>query len=989
MCAVEEEEVRREIREELVRPFDLQAGPVLRARLLRVSEQEYVLVISMHHIVTDGWSLGVLQREMSVLYEAYRKGEPSPLPELAVQYADYASWQREQLQGEFLHQGLAYWKGQLAGAPALLDLPADHPRAAVQSYRGAQEVMKLRPELLERLQALGRREGVTLFMVLLGAWQVLLSKYSGSEDVVVGSPIAGRNRREIEDLIGFFVNMLVLRTDLSGDPSFRQVLGRVREVALSGYEHQEVPFEKLVAELQPERSLSHSPLFQVAFQLQEAGDSTPGLSRLQMHSVSGVEPATAKFDLQLDFGASSDGFAAVLVYSTDLFEQETIQRMLCHLERVLEQVSANADVRISELELMGSEERLRLLYEWNDTAVEYPRGQCIHELFEEQVSKTPDAVAAVYEGESLSYGELNRQANQLGHYLRELGVKPDARVGICLERSLAMMVALLGVLKAGGAYVPLDPNYPPERLSFMLEDSAPLALLTQRSLRGLLQGTKADLSLLEVDAPLWETQPETNPGRESVGLKPKHLAYVIYTSGSTGTPKAAAIEHRGLCNYLAYTAKACKAEVAFVSSSISFDATVTSLYTPLLYGGIVRLVGQGEEVEDLCAQLEQTGWRGLLKLTPRHFTALGDRVRSAGARSSIDVCVVGGDVLSAGMIQLWRQIQSNLRVMNEYGPTETVVGCLVYDVPLSGVTQDVPVGRPIPNTRIYIVDGHCSPVPVGVVGEIHIGGVGVARGYLNRPGLTAERFAPDPFAEEPGERVYRTGDLARHRADGNIEFLGRNDFQVKIRGFRIELGEIEARLAELEGVREAVVIAREDAPGEKRLVAYVVGEADARQLRAHLKQSLPDHMVPAAFVRLGQLPLTINGKLDRKALPAPQVTEDDASYLAPRTPVEEVLAKIWAEVLRVERVGVNDNFFELGGHSLATVQVSLYVREIFGIKLSQRVFFDLSTIAELASLLSSDARYADTVKRISSLVLQARSNPGAARLSPVMCASVP
>jgi amino acid adenylation domain-containing protein len=814
--------------------------------------------------------------------------------------------------------------------------------------------MELPLELLERLHALGRREGVTLFMVLLGAWQVLLSKYSGSEDVVVGSPIAGRNRREIEDLIGFFVNMLVLRTDLSGDPSFRQVLGQVREVALSGYEHQEVPFEKLVAELQPERSLSHSPLFQVAFQLQEAGDSRPGLPRLQMHSV-GVEPATAKFDLQLDFGASSHSFVAVLVYSTDLFERETIQRMLGHLERVLEQVSANADVRISELELMGSEERRRLLYEWNDTAVEYPRGQCIHELFEEQVSKTPDAVAAVYEGESLSYGELNRRANQLAHHLIGRGVGPEDIVGICLQRSVEMVVALLGVVKAGAAYLPLDPEYPADRLEFMLKDADPVCVLTgrERGVWSVPQGVELiDLGEEEVKAGLRRSAGDnpTNAQRRC-GLLPQHPVYVIYTSGSTGRPKAVLNTHQGLVNRISWMQQAYvlgAEDRVLQKTPYSFDVSVWEFFWPLLFGArlVMAVPGKHRDAEYLIKTIVGEGI-STVHFVPSMLEVFLEQPESSRC-SDLRRVICSGEALSGDLQQRFLEQLSGVELHNLYGPTEASIDVTERRCLLTDGVRTPPIGKPIWNTRVYVLNRELEPVPVSVSGELYLAGVGLARGYLNRPGLTAERFVPDPFAMEAGERMYRTGDRMRWDAEGSLEFLGRFDEQVKIRGFRIEPGEVESVLGSAAGVREVRVMVREDAPGEKRLVAYVVGDAEAEQLRLHVKRSLPDYMVPAAFVSLERLPLTPNGKLDRKALPVPEVGGGEAGYIAPRTPVEEVLAKIWAEVLGVERVGVNDNFFALGGHSLTVMRLATRIRFAFGIEFPIRSAFSNPTIQAMA-----------------------------------------
>jgi amino acid adenylation domain-containing protein len=941
---------RRRAAEEAGRPFDLSAGPLFRAVLLRLGAEDHVLLLSMHHIVSDGWSMGVLFRELSALYEAYREGGESPLPALAVQYADYAVWQREQLAGEVLDRQLAYWRERLAGAPELLELPTDHPRPPAQTYRGASVPVELSPELLERLQALGRSEGATLYMTLLGAFQVLLGKYSGGEDIVVGSPIAGRTRAEVEELIGFFVNTLVLRTDLSGDPSFRAVLRRVREATLGAYEHQEVPFEKLVAELQPERSMSHSPLFQVLFTLQDdagGGGALPGLK------MSGAGPATeiAKFDLSLDLAATPQGLRGGLNYSTDLFERGTALRMLGHLARVLEQVAADADVRLSQLELLGQAERALVLDEWNRTEAEYPADRCIHELFEVQAARTPGAMAVRFEEESLTYRELNERANQLAHHLRRRGVGPEVRVGICLERSLEMVVGILAVLKAGGAYVPLDPGSPAERLAFILADSATPVLLTRETLRGALP-VREGVEVVSLDGAAEEIATESAENPQS-GAGPDSLAYVIYTSGSTGAPKGALIEHRNVARLFAATDAWFgfgEGDVWTLFHSYAFDFSVWELWGALLYGGRVVVVPfeVSRDPEAFHALVQREGVT-VLNQTPSAFRQFIRVDGERGGELALRVVVFGGEALEPASLRVWveRRGAETPRLVNMYGITETTVH--VTWRPLS--REDVlegggsPIGVRIPDLQLYVLDPARKPVPIGVPGELYVGGAGVARGYLNRPELTAERFVDDPFA--PG-RLYRTGDRVRWMADGTLEYLGRLDEQVKIRGFRIELGEIEAALRQASGVRDCAVVVREDEPGDRRLVAYVVGEAEAEALRDRLRRSLPEYMLPAAFVFLDALPLTSNGKLDRKALPVPGYAADADRYVAPRTPVEEVLAGIWAEVLRLERVGVEESFFDLGGHSLLATRLVSRVREVFGVEVPLRALFEGPTVAELA-----------------------------------------
>ncbi|HEX6751683.1 MAG TPA: amino acid adenylation domain-containing protein [Longimicrobium sp.] len=944
--AEREAEARRLAREEAQRLFDLRRGPLLRAHLLRLGEDDHVLLLVMHHIVSDGWSMGVLARELGALREAFARGEASPLPEPPVQYADYAVWQRARLAGEAMERQLAYWRERLAGAPELLELPTDRPRPPVQTYRGATVPVELSLDLLERLQALGRSEGTTLFMTLLGAFQVLLGKYAGSEDVVVGSPIAGRTHREVEELIGFFVNMLVLRTDLGGDPTFREVLGRVRDVTLGAYEHQAVPFEKLVAELQPERSLSHSPLFQVMFQLQNAeggGDALRGPNERGVEA----ELTSTKFDLALDVSATPRGLSGGLTYRTDLFQPGTIRRMVRHLERVLEQVGAHADVRISRLDLLGDAERSRVLDEWNRTERPYPRGVCIHELFDAQVRERPGAAALVWGEESLTYRELDARANRLAHHLVRLGVGPEARVGVLLARSAELIVSLLAVLKAGGCYVPLDPAYPPERLALMLADAGASVLVTRGALASGLEAPRAAVVDLDVLAGALAAEPDDPPRS---GASPENLAYIVYTSGSTGKPKGVMVAHRHVVQLVCETdyVRFAPGDRVAQASNASFDALTFEAWGALLNGA--TLVGIGRDV-----LLSPRALREFLRrngiTTLYQTTALLNQL----SREQPDIFAPLREVLFGGQAADAESVRRVLasgkpkRLLHMYGPTETTAWCSWEAVEhLDDDALTVSVGRPTGNQRIYLLDSALQPVPVGVPGEAWVGGDGVVRGYLDRRALTAERFVPDPFTAQPGARMYRTGDRLRWTADGALEFLGRLDAQVKIRGFRIEPGEVESMLSALAGVREARVVVREDAPGEVRLVAYVVGGVDAEALREQLRRSLPEYMVPAAIVVLESLPLTPSGKLDRKALPAPEYAADAERYEAPRTPTEEVLAGIWAEVLRLERVGVHDGFFDLGGHSLLATRVVSRVRELFGVELPLRALFEGPTVAELA-----------------------------------------
>jgi amino acid adenylation domain-containing protein len=951
---------RRWVAEAAARPFDLEAGPLFRAELLRLAEDEHVLLISMHHVVTDEWSMGVLFRELAALYEAYREGRGSPLAELPAQYADFAVWQREQW-GESEARHLAYWRERLAGAPALLELPIDHPRQLVQSSHGAYERAELPAALLDRLRGLGQREGATLYMVLLAAFQLLLSKYSGSDDVVVGSSIAGRTRREVEEMIGFFVNTLVLRTDLSGDPGFRELLARVRETTLGAFEHQDVPFERLVAELQPERSLGHSPLFQVMFSLRDKDASGPGLAGLELRPVA-VGMGTAKFDLNLIFVEQAGGLSAVLAYRTELFERSTVERMLGHLSRVLEQIAENAELRLSELRLLGEEERHRALVEWNATETEYPAGLCIHQLFEAQAERTPDAEAIIFEGARLTYAGLNARANRLAHHLRSLGVGPDARVGICVERSLELVIGLLALLKAGGAYVALDPEHPDERLRTILEDSRPAVLLADSSLAGRFAGTGVPVVAVDADTPLWAGWPETNPA--GVGVGPEHLVYVIYTSGSTGKPKGVLNVHRNVVNRVSGIQERWRLEAGesvLQNASLTFDVSAYEIFWPLMVGGrVVMMRPDGHRDPSYLVETIRSHGIGTASFVPSMLQLFLEHPEVESCESLVRV-PCGGEALPVALVRRLHERLPRATLYNRYGPSEAATAVTGPVRVTDEANASAPIGRPMPNARAYLLDRTGEPVPVGVAGELCIGGAGVGRGYLGRSGLTAERFVPDPFGAEPGARLYRTGDLARWLPDGSIEFLGRNDFQVKIRGFRIEPGEVEARLREHAAVREVAVVAREDTPGDTRLVAYYAGGAvEAAALRAHLSARVPEYMVPAAWVRLDALPLTPSGKLDRKALPAP---EGDAAagtaFEAPAGEVEETLARIWAEVLGVDRVGRWDHFFALGGHSLLATRVVSRARTAFGVTLAVRALFEAPTLEALARAVDT-ARAAGT-----------------------------
>ena len=938
---------------EAQRPFDLARGPLLRTTLFRLGEQDHIVLLTMHHIVADIWSIGVLVREMAVLYGAFSRGNPSRLPGLPIQYADFAIWQRNWLQGEVLEEHVSYWKKQLGGSLPILELPLDHPRPAIVTFRGARQPLALSRNVSEALEALSRREGVTVFMTLLAALKTLLYRYTGEDDIIVGSPIAGREQTETEGLIGFFANTLVLRTNLSGNPTFRELLGRVRKVALGAYTHQALPFEKLVEELQPDRNLSHNPLFQVAFTYQNAQMPSLTLAGLTLNLLT-IDLKSSKFDLELYISEGPNGLDGWLEYNTDLFDADTVKRMAIHFQTLLEGLTGHPEQPISELPLLAEAERHQLLVEWNRTEAEYPQDACVHQLFEAQVERSPKAIAVAYDNERLSYLELNERANQLAHHLRGLGVTRETRVAICVERSLEMLVGLLGILKAGGAYVPLDPMYPKERLAFMLEDGQAQVLLTQKRLRESLPGYGGPVVYLDRG---WEGHVPTSKENPASITKSDTLAYVIYTSGSTGLPKGVQVEHRALVNllhamqqHLGLSGK----DVLLAVTTLSFDIAGLELFLPLLAGAQLIVASREVTMEGTAlAEMLSASGATLMQATPATWRLLVD-VGWQGSQSLKVLC--GGEALSSDLaVQLQPRGEC---LWNLYGPTETTIWSAVNRVDAEEARigdAAVAIGRPIANTQIYVLDRMGQPVPIGVAGELHIGGAGLARGYLNRPELTAEKFIVNPFTVGPGARLYKTGDRACYRTDGKIKYLGRSDNQVKLRGHRIELGEIEAVLSGLWAVHEAVVLAREDVPGDKRIVAYVVASQEAplktSELSSFLKQKLPEYMIPSAFVLLDALPLTPNGKVDRRALPAPDQARPqlEEAFVAPRSPIEEAVAGIWSHVLGLERIGIHDSFFELGGHSLLATQIVSALRKTFQVELPLRSLFETPTVAGLAA----------------------------------------
>jgi amino acid adenylation domain-containing protein len=938
-------------KQESQQPFNLSQLPLWRAKLLQLEPQEHILLLTIHHIIADEWSVEVLLHDLAAFYQA--SATKTSLPKLPIQYKDYAYWQQQWLTGELLATQLSYWKKQLEGAPAILQLPTDRPRSPIQTYRGAQQFLELSQTLTEALEKLARQEGITLFMLLLAAFKALLYRYTGQEDILIGSPIANRNRDELKRLIGFFVNTLVLRTNLEGNPSFRELLRRVRQVALEAYAHQDLPFDKLVEAIQPTRDISHTPLFQVSFTLRNPPqlEEIPGINLSPIK----VESCTAQFDLSLVVELTEENAIASFEYNTDLFDATTIARMLGHWQNLLEGIIANPQAKLSELSLLSETEKQQILVDWNDTKVNYPQDLCIHQLIEAQVERTPDAIALVFENIHLTYRELNNKANQLARYLQSLGIKPDVIVAICMKRSLEMVIAIVAILKAGGAYLPLDPTYPKERLAFMMADAQVSVLLTQSYLVEKLPSPQhTQVICVDRNTPnLTAHQNQNNPVSE---VNTSNLAYVIYTSGSTGTPKGVLNTHLGLSNRLLWMQdeyNLTASDSVLQKTPFSFDVSVWEFLWSLFTGASLVLASpEGHRDSTYLVDLITSEQITTLHFVPSMLQVFLEEPQLEKC-CSLKRVLCSGEALSLTLQERFFA-RFDVELHNLYGPTEAAIDVTYWRCQRQIDSQFIPIGRPIANTQIYILDRDRQPVPIGVVGELHIGGLGLARGYLNRQKLTEEKFIANPFKE--GERLYKTGDLARYHRDGTIEYLCRIDHQIKLRGFRIELGEIEAVLSQHPAVREVIVSARGETFEDKQLIAYLVSDRQltTSELRNYLKEFLPEYAIPSIFVWLDNLPLLPNGKVNRHALPMPEKLRPTLTetYQAPSSEIESAIAAIWQEVLNLEKVGINDNFFDLGGHSLLLVRVNHKLNAILNRNLSIVEMFQNPTIEALARYLT-------------------------------------
>ncbi|MEM8718482.1 MAG: amino acid adenylation domain-containing protein [Cyanobacteria bacterium P01_G01_bin.39] len=949
------------LRHEASRAFDLERELLLRVTVIRLASREHIVLLVMHHIISDGWSMDLLIKELITLYQAYTAREPSSLPKLTIQYADFAKWQREWLQGEVLEQQLSYWKQQLTGTLPVLQLPTDFPRGRIQTFKGANQSFRLGEQLTQKLNVLAQKSGVTMFMLLLAAYKVLLSRHSGQEDIIVGVPIANRNRAEIEALVGFFTNTLVLRSNLANCPTFKDFLLQIKELTYGAYDHQDLPFEKLVEELQPERDLSYNPLFQAKFRLENIPRPIE-IPELTITPLKQTEFA-AKLDLSLDMYETTSGLVGGFEYNTDLFKPETINRLIGHFRTLLEGIVSNPNCRLTELPILTPAETQQILLDWNDTQIEFPSNLCFHQIFEVQVAKTPNNIALVFQEQELTYAELEQKSNELANYLVSLGVQPEVRVGICCDRSFELIIAFLAVLKAGGAYVPLDPVYPQSRLDYIVQDSQISILLTQTKHQD--QFPDSNLTIINLDDPT----PSPTPSPSAPSAHPDNLAYIIYTSGSTGQPKGVLIPHRGLTNLTEHKIRACQVDASscvLQFFSFSFDASIPEIIMSLGCGAKLCLADRetllpGEGLLNLMRSQKVTH----ITMTPSALATL-----PAAELPDLKMVLVGGEAPSAELINQWSE---NRLFINAYGPTEVTVNASMVSCGNGNPVE--PTIAPSANKKLYICDRHLQLVPVGVVGELHIAGVGLARGYLNRPDLTAEKFIPNPFLSR-GEfgsnfssaQLYKTGDLAYYLPDGRIQLLGRIDNQVKIRGFRIEPGEIELLINQHPDVKISVVTPLENSQGIKYLAGYIVPKQDRKikvgNLSNYLRSQVPNYMIPQHLIVLDALPLNPNGKVDLTALPTPsEIKQETATeVIAPRNDNEAKLVEIFIQVLEVERVSIDDNFFDLGGHSLLATKLIALLLEEFKIDINVIDLFEAPTVEGLVKRIEDKI----TFKEISS-----------------------
>ncbi|BBD64384.1 amino acid adenylation domain-containing protein [Nostoc commune NIES-4072] len=954
-----ESEVKELAIEEATKPFNLASCLLVRAALVRLSEEEHVLLVTMHHIITDGWSCGVFLRELSTLYAAFSTNQPSPLPELPIQYADFTIWQRDRIQGEFLATQLNYWKQQLKGELPVLQLPTDRPRPNVTTFTGAKQYFTFSTVLTNALRQLSQQADTTLFMSLLAAFNILLYRYTDQEDILIGSPIANRNRAELEGMLGLFVNTLVLRNKLSGNPSFCEFLHRVREVTLDAYAHQDLPFEMLVEELQPERDLSRNPLYEVMFVLQNTPTSVEQVSGLTLRTLD-FDSGTAQLDIFLSMSESEEGLTGCLEYNTDIFDSTTITQFINNFETLLENIVANPEQHLSELSLLTPSEQEQLLFKFNQTRTDYPQNASLHKLFEQQVELTPDSLALISESEQLTYRQLNHRVNQLVHYLQKQGVKKDTLVALCLERSIDMVVGIIAILKTGGAYIPLDPSYPVERLNFMLSDSQASLLISNQEILKIVSLSSSKIVCLDIHKDKIAQESLENPIDISAS---DNLAYIIYTSGSTGIPKGVLGTHRGTVNGLHWLWKTypfTEKEVCCQKTAISFVDSVWEIFAPLLQG-IPTVIISNATVLDPQLFIETLAHHKVTRiiLVPSFLRLLLDNYSHLAKKlSQLKLWISSGEVLSVKLVKTFQELIPFARLINLYGSSEVSANATYYDTSLLQQATNVPIGRPIDNTQVYVLNRDLQPTPIGVVGKLYIGGDGLAKGYLHRSELTERRFISNPFI--PGNKLYKTGDLVRYIKDGNIEYLGRDDEQVKIRGFRVELGEVATVIAQHPDVQQSVVIASSDAQQNQRLIAYLVTDKQdiATQLLPELQQKLPNYMLPSTFVVLDKLALTPNGKVDKLALQNNEITQynSNKSFVIPRNFTELALVKLWENLLNTRPIGVIDNFFDLGGHSFLAVRLMAQIQDKFGHNLPLSTLFENPTIEKLATIVSQPFR---------------------------------